>query len=127
MSQERAPLKVLVVDDNADSAETLSELLPIWGHEARIAYDGESALRLVGEFRPDVVLLDIGLPGMDGFEVARRIRQGATPVHRLVAMTGYGDDEDRRKAREAGFDGHLVKPVDPDLLQKTLGEMDAAR
>jgi two-component system OmpR family response regulator len=126
MADERAPLRVLVVDDNIDSAETLCELLPLWGHEARVAHDGPAAITILQEFQPDVVLLDIGLPGMDGFEVARRIRASGTKVGRLLAMTGYSDDEDRRKAREAGFDGHLVKPVDPDSLQKTLAEAAAA-
>lgn len=120
MSGGRAALRVLVVDDNVDSAETLSELLPLWGHDARLAHDGPQALEVARAFQPEVVLLDIGLPGMDGFEVARRIRAEKIPVRQLLAMTGYGEDEDRQKAKDAGFDGHLVKPVDPDALQKLL-------
>jgi CheY-like chemotaxis protein len=120
MTDGRRGLRILVVDDNVDSAETLSELLPLWGHEARLAHDGMKALEVAREFKPEVVLLDIGLPGMDGFEVARRIRAEKMPIRQLLAMTGYGEDEDRQKAKDAGFDGHLVKPVDPDSLQKTL-------
>jgi CheY-like chemotaxis protein len=119
MTVSRA-LRVLVVDDNVDSAETLAELLPLWGHEARVAHDGTTALEVARSFQPDVILLDIGLPGMDGFEIARRIRAEALPIRRLFAMTGYGEEEDKRKAKEAGFDDHLVKPVDPEALQKCL-------
>ena len=113
-------LRVLVVDDNIDSAETLSELLPLWGHDVRLAPDGPGALEAARAYEPDVMLLDIGLPGMDGFEVARRIRADGIAVRHLLAMTGYGDDADREKAKQAGFDGHLVKPVDPDMLKKSL-------
>ena len=121
MTEGRRALRILVVDDNVDSAETLAEQLPLWGHEARLAHDGPQALAVAREFSPEVILLDIGLPGMDGFEVARQIRAEKMPVLQLLAMTGYGQDEDRQQARDAGFDGHLVKPVDPDTLQKTLG------
>jgi CheY-like chemotaxis protein len=113
--------RVLVVDDNADSAESLVMLAGMWGHEAREAHDGPTALAVASEFRPDVVLLDIGLPGMTGYEVARRLR--ATPGLEsilLVAMTGYGQDKDRRRSADAGFDLHLVKPVDPATLRKLL-------
>ena len=123
MSKTGTPLRVLVVDDNIDSAETLGELLPLWGHETRLAHDGPQAIEAVREFAPDVVLLDIGLPGMDGFEVARRLRAEGVAVRRLLAMTGYGDEDDRRKAKEAGFDGHLVKPVEPEVLQRLLEEV----
>jgi PAS domain S-box-containing protein len=110
--------RVLVVDDNQDATETLELLLQLWGHEVRIAYDGEGALAQVAELRPDIVLLDIGLPGMSGYEVARRMR--ALPECRdvmLVAVTGYGQDSDRRQSQEAGFDHHLVKPVQPGTLR----------
>lgn len=123
MSKTGTPLRVLVVDDNIDSAETLGELLPLWGHQTRLAHDGPQAIEAVREFAPDVVLLDIGLPGMDGFEVARRLRAEGVAVRRLLAMTGYGDEDDRRKAKEAGFDGHLVKPVEPEVLQRLLEEV----
>jgi PAS domain S-box-containing protein len=114
-------LRVLVVDDNADSAETMAVLLGVWGHEVITASTGTEALELAQRRRPDVVLLDIGLPGIDGYEVARRIR--ATPELSetvLVAMTGYGQSEDRQRAREAGFTAHLVKPVPPNLLEQLL-------
>jgi CheY-like chemotaxis protein len=123
-TQEGVPavgLSVLVVDDNVDAAETLSMLLELKGHEVRVAHDGPEALRVLGSFRPRLILLDIGLPGMNGYEVARRIRQseelrGVT----LAALTGWGQEEDRRRSREAGFDHHLVKPVDIDALEKLL-------
>lgn len=106
-------LRILVVDDNVDSAESWGTLLGILGHEIRIAHDGPSALETSRGFRPDVVLQDIGMPGMDGYEVARRMRRDpATAGAMLVAITGYGRDEDRREARDAGFDHHLTKPAD---------------
>ena len=113
--------RVLLVEDNLDAAESLGELLRIWGHEVTMAHDGAAALRAVPEARPEVVLLDIGLPGMDGYEVASRLR--ATPGLaglRLIAVTGYGQESDRRRARLAGFDHHLVKPVDLDRLRALL-------
>jgi CheY-like chemotaxis protein len=113
--------RVLVVDDNVDAAATLAELVDLWGHEVRVAYDGRLALEEVSRFQPEVVLLDIGLPQMDGYEVARRLgEQAGRQGLRLVAVTGYGQEEDRRKAEAAGFDDHLVKPVDPDALQQLL-------
>ena len=114
--------RVLVVDDNVDAAATLEVLLKSLGHEACAAYDGHQALRLAVEFRPDVVLLDIGMPGLDGYEVARRLR-ALKPAHpmRIVAITGWGQETDRSRSREAGFDVHLVKPVDPTLLTKVIG------
>ncbi len=116
--------RLLVVDDNRDAAESLALLLGLLGHEVRIAHDGPGALELARGFRPQVVLLDIGMPGMDGYEVARRLRQepGLENV-RLAALTGWGQPEDRRRSAEAGFDHHLVKPVDPDALTKVLAEM----
>jgi PAS domain S-box-containing protein len=111
------PRSVLVVDDNADSAETMATLLQIWGHEVRIAGDGPTALALATERRPDLVLLDIGLPGMTGYEVAQRLRQLPDMAEAvLVAMTGYGQEDDLQKSREAGFTLHLVKPIQPDTL-----------
>lgn len=104
--------RFLVVDDNADGAEGLALTLQMAGHEAQVAYDGPSALILAGQTPPDVVVLDIGLPGLDGYEVARRLRSelGLTQA-RLIALTGYGQEKDRQCSREAGFDHHLVKPV----------------
>jgi signal transduction histidine kinase len=119
-----APRRVLLVDDNVDAADSLALLLSLGGHEVRAVHDGPSALRAAAEFRPEVVLLDIGLPGMDGYEVARRLRQCAEVAGTLlVAVTGYGREEDRRRSREAGFDFHLVKPADPQQL----AELFAAR
>ncbi len=104
--------RVLVVDDAADAASSLAELLALWGHAVRTASDGASALEVAREFRPDVVLLDIGMPDMDGFETARRLRAEHGPdAMVLVAVTGYGQEDDRRRSRDAGFRHHLVKPL----------------
>ncbi|HEX8200363.1 MAG TPA: PAS domain S-box protein, partial [Isosphaeraceae bacterium] len=116
--------RVLVVDDNVDAATSLAKLLArLMGQEVRVAHDGPDALGLAGEFRPEVVLLDIGMPGMDGYEVARRLR-GRPECERalLVALTGWGQEEDRRRSHAAGFDLHLVKPVDPELLRSLLSQ-----
>lgn len=114
-------LKILIVDDNEDSAESMATLLRFSGHEARTAYDGLSALEEAQTFLPDMMLLDIGLPKLDGYEVARRLRQEPEGDRMmLLAMTGYGQEEDRRRSRDAGFDHHLVKPVDLDKLRGLL-------
>ncbi len=113
--------RVLVVDDNEDAAESLAVLLRLEGQEVRVAFNGPEALELAAVFRPEVVFLDIGMPGMDGYEVARRLRalpQLGEVV--LVAQTGWGQEEDRRRSREAGFDQHLVKPTDPAALRSLL-------
>ena len=113
--------RVLVVDDNADSAETMALLLEMAGHEAHTAHDGEAALESAERHRPDVILLDIGLPTLSGHDVCRRIRQqpwGRQIV--VIALTGWGQDEDRRRSEEAGFDGHIVKPVEPARLMALL-------
>ncbi len=113
--------RVLVVDDNADSAEMLVALFSMWGHDVRTAYDGAAALEVVAEFSPDAIFLDIGLPGLDGYEVARRIRATeAGKGARIIALSGYAADEDRRKSREAGFDLHLAKPADFNALEQAL-------
>jgi PAS domain S-box-containing protein len=115
------PRRVLVVDDNADAARTLDTLLRSLGHETRAAYGGAEALRVAVEFRPDIVLLDIGMPDVDGYEVARQLRNLENqPAFRIVAITGWGQEPDRQKAKEAGFDVHLVKPVDADELMRIL-------
>jgi hypothetical protein len=114
-------LRVLLVDDNVDSADGLGLLLELQGHEIRVAYDGPTALETARQFRPHVALLDIGMPSMDGYELGRRLH--ATPETKdvlLVAMTGWGQDEDHRKSREAGFAHHLVKPFEPAVLEKLL-------
>ncbi|MHA3770759.1 ATP-binding response regulator [Verrucomicrobiota bacterium sgz303538] len=116
--------RVLVVDDNADAAEALGRLLRRVGCELEIALDGPTALDRAHEFHPTAVLLDIGLPGMDGYEVARRLRAEEHEQHALlVAITGYGQEEDLRRSREAGFDRHLVKPVDIDEIQRLLEKL----
>jgi CheY-like chemotaxis protein len=110
---------VLVVDDNHDAADTLTLWLDVHGHTTRTVYGAEAALEVVAGFAPDVVLLDLGLPGMDGFEVARRIRR-QHPSIRLVALSGYGQARDRERSAAAGFDAHAVKPVDMDELDRLL-------
>jgi two-component system CheB/CheR fusion protein len=115
------PRRVLVVDDNRDSAESLATLLRLGSHEVVTAHNGMKALEAAHTFRPDVVLLDIGLPGMTGFEVARTLRaRPDTQPALIVAMTGYGQDTDRDRSREAGFDHHLVKPLDPSEVRRLL-------
>jgi CheY-like chemotaxis protein len=109
------------VDDNADEAQSLRDLVGFWGHEVQTAPDGPAALALAAAFRPRVVLLDLGLPRMDGYEVARRLRSlfpGTAP--RLLAVSGYGSEEDRRRSHEAGIERHLTKPVDPSELERAL-------
>jgi PAS domain S-box-containing protein len=118
------PLRVLVVDDNVDSADSLALLLSLRGHEVHTAHDGPGAIERAQTLQPDLVLLDIGLPGIDGYEVARQLRgNGSGRRVRLVAMTGYGRPEDRERAREAGFHHHLVKPVDMEALQSILQDL----
>ena len=113
--------RILVVDDNIDAAVTLALLLKSLGHETCVVHDGLQALQMAVEFRPDVVLLDIGMPGLDGYEVARRLRalKRERPL-RIIAITGWGQEADRTRSREAGFDVHLVKPVDPTLLTSVI-------
>jgi CheY-like chemotaxis protein len=113
--------RILLVEDNPDAAESLGELLRIWGHEVRIAYEGLGALDQARIETPDIVLLDIGLPGMDGYEVARALRsQPGLERTRLIALTGYGQDADRHRSSQAGFDHHFVKPVDIQALRLLL-------
>ena len=113
--------RVLVVDDNVDAATTLQMLLRSLGHETRVAHDGMTALEIAREFRPEVILLDIGMPGLDGYEVARRLRaMNHGQTFRIVAITGWGQEADRMRSKEAGFDLHLVKPVDPGVLVSVL-------
>jgi CheY-like chemotaxis protein len=112
---------VLLVDDNTDASLTLAMLLRLEGHNVAIADAGQEALRLAPQFRPDVVLLDIGMPGMDGLEVARRVRKRADFDNIvLIALTGWGQTEDRNRTKTAGFDHHLVKPADITTLQSLL-------
>lgn len=116
--------RILVVDDNEDAAESLEMLLGLHGHQVRSAGDGMAALRLAGEFLPELTLLDIGLPKLNGYEVAKLIRQQPWGAHMLlVAVTGWGQAQDKQAADEAGFDRHLTKPVDPEELMSILREM----
>ena len=118
--------RILIVDDNRDSAASLAMLLETAGNTTHEAYDGPEALEAAEKFRPDVVLLDIGLPKLNGFEVCRRIRaQPWGENMTILAVSGWGQDDDRRKSREAGFDNHLVKPVDYNTLLKLLAEPSA--
>jgi CheY-like chemotaxis protein len=116
------PAGVLVVDDNRDAADSLGTLLRLLGAEVRVVHSGEAALAAFDERRPSVVLLDIGMPGMNGYEVAQRMRQREGERRtRLVALTGWGQEHDRRRAAQAGFDLHLVKPADLQALHQALG------
>lgn len=117
-------LRVLVIDDNQDAADTLAELLALSDHDVEVAYSGPAGLAAAQRFQPEVVLCDLGLPGMDGFAVATTLR--ATPETRsahLIAVSGYGQEEDRRRSREAGFELHLTKPVDPAAIERILTHM----
>jgi CheY-like chemotaxis protein len=117
----QAGLRILVVEDNRDSADSLRQLLRLYGHEVAVAYSGHDGVRAAQLYRPDVVLCDIGLPGLDGYAVARKLRGNpATAKARLIAVTVYGRDEDRRRSHQAGFEQHLVKPVGPDDLHRVL-------
>lgn len=119
--------RLLVVDDNADSAWSLSMLLGMLGHEVRTANDGREAIRIAEEYRPNAMVLDIGLPAMNGYEVARHIRR--QPWGRrvaLIATTGWGDESARQSSRDAGFDHHLVKPVDHHALARLLTALATA-
>jgi CheY-like chemotaxis protein len=117
-------LRVLVADDNVDSADSLSMMLRLLGHEVRTAHNGVAAVETAAAFQPDVILLDIGMPKLNGFDACRRIRalpggKGAV----IVALTGWGQEEDKRRSREAGFDRHFVKPVEPADLEQLLAEL----
>ena len=112
------------MDDNQDAANSLAMLLRLQGHEVRVAHNGPAALEMTKSYAPDVVFLDIGMPGMDGYEVARRLRQqpGLENVV-LAALTGWGQQEDRRRTPEAGFNHHLVKPPEPKAVESVLAEL----
>jgi len=127
MTDSKAPSRrVLIVDDNEDAANSLALLLKLGGHETASVYSAVDALQRAAAFRPDVVLLDIGLPGMDGYEVAQKMRElpGLRDI-RLIAVTGYGRSDDRLRARDAGFDHHLTKPVEYAVLERTLAGLRA--
>ncbi|MEA2564429.1 MAG: hypothetical protein QOH06_5933 [Acidobacteriota bacterium] len=120
------PLRILVVEDDPESLQMMGALLGLWGYEPRLVPAGPAALRAVEEEMPDIVLLDLGLPGMDGFEVARRLRgrPGGDDVF-IAAVTAYRGEEHQRQAREAGFDRYLMKPVDIDTLRQLLSQTAA--
>jgi signal transduction histidine kinase/CheY-like chemotaxis protein len=120
-------LRILVVDDNRDGAESLGLMLQILGHDVRTAYDGAEAVQAAGDYRPDVVLLDIGLPKLNGYDACRRIRERSWGRNMaVVAVTGWGQDEDKQRSKAAGFDRHLVKPVSVDALVNLLAELQPA-
>jgi signal transduction histidine kinase/ActR/RegA family two-component response regulator len=116
------PCRVLVVDDSPDTVEMMRTLLEFKGHDIRVASDGVEAVALAETFRPAVAFLDIGMPRMDGYEAARRIRRSLGPGVLLVALTGWGQDEDKRLSRDAGFDVHLTKPPDPEVIEELIAE-----
>ena len=113
---EHEARRILVVDDNADAADSLGMLLEVRGDEVRIAYDGLAAIDAEADFRPEVVLLDIGMPKLSGYDVAKRIRQARGNAVLIVAITGWGQEDDRQRARDAGFNYHFTKPVDFEML-----------
>lgn len=118
-------LRVLVVDDNQDAADTLAILLGLWGYDCRVNYDGASVLQSARDFRPNCLLLDINMPGMDGYTVARQIRQQPELASvKLVALTAYSDETHTRRIQEAGFDHHVVKPANLDELERLLAMMN---
>jgi two-component system CheB/CheR fusion protein len=118
-------LRVLVVEDDPDSAQTLALLLELWGYEVAVAIDGPDALDAAPTFQPDVVFLDLALPGMDGYEVARQLRRLPGMAASLVAaITGYGHEADIRRCEEAGVDCHFLKPVEPAVLRELLAEAE---
>lgn len=124
----QAPVRILVVDDSRDGADSLSVVLQMMGAESRAVYDGPTALSVIKTFAPTTVLLDIGMPDMDGHEVARRIRADpALAGIRLIALTGWGAEGDRRRSQESGFNDHWVKPVEPEKLMTLVHRAEPGR
>jgi CheY-like chemotaxis protein len=121
--EEIHPRRILVVDDNRDAADSAGTLLLLWGHQVRVAYDGPSAVAMAREYLPEVCLLDLGMPGMTGYEVADQLRrEPALAGMRLIAMTGFDAEADQKRTRESGFDAHLVKPVEIGALREVLAD-----
>jgi CheY-like chemotaxis protein len=128
MTPSKQGFRILVVDDNHDSALSLAMMLSIMGHETRTAHDGESAVASAESFLPEVVLLDIGLPKLNGYEVAQRIRKHAWGASMfLIAVTGWGQDEDRERSSQVGLNVHMVKPVEPAALERLFAELRSAK
>jgi CheY-like chemotaxis protein len=122
--QDRTHRRILLVEDNRDAADTLRMLLELYGYEVTVAYTGPEGVQAAEEQRPNIVLCDIGLPGLDGYGVARKLRGNpATAKAHMIAVTGYGSDDDLSRSREAGFDRHMVKPVDPVDLKQALATL----
>jgi len=127
-AQPTSDLRILVVDDNRDAAESLAMLLKMMGNNIHTAHDGEEAVTAAREFRPHVVLCDIGLPKLNGYEACRQMKAQAWDKKMiLIAVTGWGQDDERRKSEEAGFDHHMVKPVDPQALMKLLAGLESVK
>ena len=116
----RHSLRILVVDDLRDTADSMARLLALWGHETRTAYDGASALAVLGQFQPNIVLLDVAMPGMDGITVVQSMREAKVKQPRLIAVSGLADEHHRRLALTAGFDDYLAKPVPAEILRAAL-------
>ena len=122
-AEASSALRILVVDDNVDSALTMAALLAMYGHEVCTAHDGLDALKEMRRFKPDVAILDIGMPKMNGYSVAKNIRSRSNEAQPLlIAVTGWGQDEDRRRSKDAGFDHHFTKPADFDLLLELIDQ-----
>jgi CheY-like chemotaxis protein len=121
----RAPMRILIADDNRDAAEALSQFLARTGHSIFLAYDGRQAIELANQLKPEVAVLDIGMPEIDGYEVARRLRAEAWSARLvLVAVTGWGQAHDKNEAFAAGFNHHFTKPIDPGRLESLLAEVN---
>lgn len=121
--------RILIVEDNKSIANLINKALAASGHESKVCYDGKSAIALAAKFRPRIIFIDIGLPGMNGYELAQKLRDGEAGRPKkqglkLVALTGYGQEEDKKRSREYGFDLHLVKPVSVEILRKTIVELN---
>jgi CheY-like chemotaxis protein len=121
------PCRVLVAEDNADAAEMMRVMLGVKGHDVRVAIDGVAAIELARAFDPQIAFLDIGMPRMDGYEAAQHIRELLGKRVTLVALTGWGQDDDKRRSREAGFDHHLTKPPEPEVLDALIAACASSR
>jgi len=117
-----AKSRILIVDDNKDLATSLARLLRILGHEVEVVFDGRKGIEIARSYRPDVVLLDIGLPNLDGYQVARTLREEGFRDTIIIAVSGYGQEEDRKRSREAGMDHHLTKPVDVKTISALIAQ-----